>query len=169
MAIDPRAFSPDPIAAPAPLPFVSRKALKRVDNPLPAPTVCRYCSGQVSLVSNSVIYKGRSYGNWPYAYLCSGCWAFVGLHPETDIPLGTLANNALRSSRNRSKAAFHDYMSKTGMSRAQAYRWLAEQMHVELGECHFGWFEQAQCELAESIVKSAKPVTAMSMAFAKAR
>jgi len=169
MPIDPRASSPVPLAAPAPLPFVSRRALRRVNNPLPAPTTCRYCSGQVDLVCNSVLYKGRSYGDWPYAYLCNDCWAFVGLHPETDIPLGTLANNALRASRNRSKAAFHKYLDETGMKRTQAYRWLAEQMKIDTGECHFGWFEQDQCERAEVILQSAMPKTAMAMAFAKAR
>lgn len=67
MPIDPRANAPERIAARAPLPHISRRALKRVKNPLPAPTECRYCGGCVELVSNSEIYNGREYGEWPYA------------------------------------------------------------------------------------------------------
>ncbi|OFS73859.1 hypothetical protein HMPREF3173_10260 [Pseudomonas sp. HMSC08G10] len=168
MPIDPRANAPERIAAPAPLPHVSRRALKRVKNPLPAPCECRYCGDQVDLVCNSEIYNGRSYGDWPYAYLCSGCYAYVGLHPDTDIPLGTLADSALRAVRNRCKAVFHKHITDTGMGRTQAYRWLAEQMKIDVGACHFGWFEQADCERAEAIVKLSAPQTAMAMAFAKA-
>lgn len=169
MSIDPRANAPERIAAPAPLPHVRRRALKRVKNPLSAPTACRYCDGQVHLVRNSEIYNGRSYGDWPFAYLCRDCKAYVGLHPDTDIPLGTLANDSLRAARNRSKAVFHKHITDTGMGRTQAYRWLAEQMQIEVGVCHFGWFEKADCERAEAIVRSATPETAMARAFAQAR
>lgn len=167
MQIDPRANAPERIAAPAPLPHVSRRALKRVKNPIPAPTECRYCGGDVRLVCNSEIYNGRSYGDWPFAYLCSGCQAYVGLHPDTDIPLGTLADNKLRAARNASKATFHEHMKKTGLSRTRAYQWLVGRMNIEVGKCHFGWFELEECAVAEQAVKLAPPQTAMAQAFAK--
>ncbi|WP_341519877.1 zinc-finger-containing protein [Pseudomonas sp. G.S.17] len=170
MAIDTRAHSPERIVAPAPLPHISRKALKRVKNPLPAPTVCRYCGGDVELVCNSQIYNGRSYGEWPYAYLCSDCKAYVGLHPSTDIPLGTLAANQLRKDRNASKDLFHQLKELRGFSRNQAYQWLSERMGVPVSECHFGWFEPEQCAAASSICSAAlNESTAMGRAFAKAR
>lgn len=169
MPIDPRCNTPEPIPAPAPLPYVSREALKRVKDPLPPPIACRYCNGQVRLVQNAVIYKGRSYGKWPYVYLCNGCWAYIGLHPDTDIPLGTLANRALRDARNRTKAIFQNYLSDAGMSRTTAYRWLADQMGIEVSSCHFGWFEQSDCDRVRAIVESAAPQTAMARAFAAAR
>ncbi|WLG64812.1 zinc-finger-containing protein [Pseudomonas sp. FP1762] len=169
MPLDPRANAPERIAAPAPLPHVSRRALKRVKNPIPAPADCRYCGDDVHLVCNSEIYRGRSFGDWPYAYLCRGCRAYVGLHPQTDIPLGTLADDKLRVLRNRSKAAFHDHMKKAGMTRTGAYQWLAEKMGIDVGVCHFGWFDHAECLAAESIVEQSGPQTAMAKAFAKAK
>jgi hypothetical protein len=169
MPLDPRANAPERIAAPAPLPHISRRALKRVKNPIPAPTDCRYCGDDVRLVCNSEIYNGRSYGDWPFAYLCQGCRAYVGLHPNTDIPLGTLADDKLRAGRNRSKAAFHDHMKKAGMSRTVAYQWLAKQMKIDVGICHFGWFDHEECITAERIVQNAKPNTAIAQAFAKAQ
>lgn len=151
MPIDPRANAPERIAAPAPLPHVSRRALKRVKNPLPVPTICRYCAGSVELVSNSEIYNGRAYGDWPYAYLCSDCKAYVGLHPDTDIPLGTLADAQLRKDRNAAKGAFHRVKEKRGFSRSLAYQWLAGKMAIEVGECHFGWFDHSACAKALAI------------------
>nr|WP_315447981.1 zinc-finger-containing protein [uncultured Pseudomonas sp.] len=169
MPLDPRANAPERIAAPAPLPHVSRRALKRVKNPIPAPADCRYCGDDVHLVCNSEIYRGRSFGDWPYAYLCRGCRAYVGLHPQTDIPLGTLADDKLRVLRNRSKAAFHEHMKKAGMTRTGAYQWLAEKMGIDVGVCHFGWFDLAECFAAEKVVEEAGPQTAMAQAFAKAQ
>ncbi|MDH0618288.1 zinc-finger-containing protein [Pseudomonas fulva] len=89
--------------------------------------------------------------------------------PDTDISLGTLADSALRAVLNRCRAVFHKHIPDTGMGRTQAYRWLAEQMQIDVGVCHFGWFEQADCERAEALVEAAVPQTAMAMAFANAR
>ena len=152
MAIDPRANSPEKLVPPPPLPLISRRALQRVRNPLPAPEACPYCNGQVRLVSNDAIY-GKLYGDWPYAYLCAPCDAMVGLHPGTDIPLGTLANRVLRRARSISKQLFHHTKERYGFTRSQAYEWLALQMQIPLGECHFGWFDLAQCDQAAEICK----------------
>lgn len=146
--IDPRANSLEKLEAPTPLPHVSRRALKRVKNPRDIPTECPYCGGSVTLVENSVIYRGRTYGDWPYAYLCKPCDAFVGLHPDTDIPLGTLADKPLREARKKSKAHFHEWMGMGRMTRSEAYAWLAEKMNIPTEVCHFGWFDERQCEEA---------------------
>lgn len=170
MPIDPRANAPERIAAPAPLPHISRRALKRVKNPLPIPTDCRYCGGCVELVSNSKIYNGREYGDWPYAYLCSDCKAYVGLHPDTDIPLGTVAAPQLRKDRNTAKDAFHRVKEQRGFSRSLAYQWLAGKMGIEVGVCHFGWFDQDECAKALALcTRDLEGATGMAKAFAKAR
>ncbi|MCQ9423440.1 DUF3268 family zinc-finger domain-containing protein [Pseudomonas sp. LJDD11] len=169
MSIDPRAKSPERLVAPAPLPHVSRRALARVKNPLPVPTECRYCAGQVELINNSKIY-GREYGEWPFAYRCEDCKSYVGLHPSTDIPLGTLATAQLRKDRNASKAMFHKVKERKGLSRTLAYQWLAGKMCIPVGNCHFGWFEQEDCEKASSIcIEELTGNTAMGRAFQAAR
>lgn len=150
MNIDPRAYSEKKLTPPGPLPFISRRALARVKNPVPAPTDCRYCGASVRLVNNSEIY-GREFGDWPFAYFCSGCRAYVGLHPKTDIPLGTLADDELRKARNQCKKVFHAVMERSGLSRTRAYQWLADQMEIEVDHCHWGWFEVDQCKRAAAI------------------
>lgn len=146
--IDPRAGSLDKLIPEDPLPYVSRRALKRVKNPLPVPKACPYCNGPVTLVENSVIYKGKLFGDWPYAYDCRPCDAYIGLHPDTDVPLGTLADKALREARKKAKAHFFEWMEMSHVDRSGSYKWLAEKMNIPVDECHFGWFTESQCEEA---------------------
>jgi hypothetical protein len=132
----------------------SRRAIKRVTNPLPAPIECRLCSSKVDLVKNSEIYNGREYGEWPWAYLCRGCGAYVGLHPFTAIPLGTLADIATREARMQAKDAFNPLWQSGGMTRSDAYSWLAAQLGIAVGECHIGWFDIAACNRVIQIIEN---------------
>lgn len=169
MSIDPRAKSPERLVAPAPLPHVSRRALARVKNPLPVPTECRYCAGQVKLINNSKIY-GREYGDWPFMYRCEDCHAYVGLHPNTDVPLGTVATHQLRKDRMASKDLFHKVKHAKGLSRTLAYQWLAGKLDIPVEQCHFGWFEQDDCVRVVGIcVEELTGNTAMGRAFQAAR
>lgn len=154
MALDPRAASPEKIVPPSPLPHVSRRALARVKDWIAPPECCPYCTGKVKLVDNSEIYRGRSYGDWPYAYWCKPCDAMVGLHPDTDLPLGTMADKELRDARKESKALFLRVMSVESMSRSKAYEWLSKKMQIPKSECHFGHFDEDRCSMAFNICES---------------
>lgn len=158
MNLDPRVRSTEKLTPRHPLPHVSRRALGRVKDWMPPPERCPYCDGRVRLVDNAEIYRGRSYGDWPYAYLCKPCDAFVGLHPDTDLPLGTMANGELRHARKTAKSLWMDVTKAAGLNRTKAYAWLAEQMNIPKAECHFGHFDLKRakqalsaCELASSM------------------
>lgn len=138
-----------------PLPHISRRALARVKNPKPAPTVCHYCQGDVELINNVEIY-GREYGNWPFAYRCKNCKAYVGLHPHTDIPLGTLATPLLRKARMDNKEKFNLMMRSCNLSRNDAYQWLADQLGIDREDCHWGWFDASECNRAGRICQMRK-------------
>lgn len=142
----------------------SSSATARVKNPLPAPTICRFCSGSVRIAGHAEIYGGREFGDWPYVYLCDSCEAYVGLHPFTAIPLGTLADEPTRKARKECKPYFERLFNRklkvsgltvpqrfATMDRSEAYRWLANQMQIPIGECHFGWFDIEQCNRARGI------------------
>ena len=98
------------------------------------PTICRYCGSPVVFTSNAEIY-GREYGDGK-CYLCRNCKAFVGVHPGTDTPLGTLANAELREWRKPLRIT----------TRYKAYGWLAEQLHISREYTHIGMFEKEECE-----------------------
>ncbi len=130
----------------------SRRAIARVKNPLPAPTRCPYCQAHVSIANNSEIY-GKPYGEWPWLYLCGDrqCRAYVGMHPLTDIPLGTLADGPTRQARGNAKAVFNPIWQSGRMTRTKAYHWLAEQLGIaNVDECHFGWMDVQTCQRAAS-------------------
>lgn len=104
----------------------------------------------MDIVNNKEIY-GKSYGKWPWVYQCNSCSAFVGMHPYTDVPLGTLADSKTRKARVKAKREFEKLYKLGYMTRNEAYKRLAQGMGIEKGLCHFGWFEPKQCEHAEAI------------------
>jgi hypothetical protein len=122
----------------------SRRATARVTDSLPVPKCCPHCGGEVWIGSNSHIY-GREYGEWPWVVMCRSCDAYVGLHPFTGIPLGTLATHQIRQARKAAKAAFNPLWESGGMTRSEAYSWLAHALQIPVNECHIGWLDAAQC------------------------
>ena len=122
----------------------SKVALARVKHPLSAPTECRYCAGKVSLVNNAVFYGGTEYG-WPLAYCCASCGARVGCHPETDVPLGTLADGPTMKARRAAHDAFDPlWRGKTPWHRKEAYRALARVMGLQTA--HISHFDEHECD-----------------------
>lgn len=106
------------------------------------------------LVNNSMIY-GRPYGKWLYAYLCHSCNSYVGVHPNTKIPLGHLADLATRKARIRSKKPFFDMVkSHFSGNRGNAYKWLAKEMNIDSSECHFGMFDIEMCQKAQALIEN---------------
>lgn len=153
---DPRVSSAGKIvpADGSPLPHISRKALSRVKDILPIPEACRYCGPEfpVVLIENSQIYK-RNYGEWPYLYHCKNCDSYVGLHPHTDLPLGTLANRELRDARKTGKTQFIRFMEIGDYNRSESYEWLADKLGIPVNECHWSWFEVETCKRAEEVCR----------------
>lgn len=130
----------------------SRRATARVKNPLPIPTVCNICGEEAVRESSHMEIYGRVYSDWPYNYLCECCGAYVGMHPFTNIPLGTLADTELRDLRKHSKYYFNKiWEEECLLSRSDAYVELAKLMGIPAEQCHFGWFDKDQCRLAMEV------------------
>lgn len=150
-------FTPDKadnywvLPAPEPLPYVSLSAIKRVKDPLPIPTECPYCGGTVRLVNNREIY-GAPIGSWPFAYHCQQCCeAYVGVHQDTAIPVGFMADKELRKARQTAKISFHEMLYVSRRSRSEGYRWLSVQLGISVNKTHYGWMDMIQCEQALKI------------------
>lgn len=145
----------------------SKRAINRVKEPLPKPTECPFCRdpqtgepypGSVEIAHHMDIY-GKVYGDWPWVYRCQYCDARTGMHPYTDIPLGTLADQKTRIARTQCKKHFEKLWryNDSPLTRKQAYRWLADQMGIPVSECHFGWFSAERCYRARDICKRFTP------------
>lgn len=145
----------------------SLSATLRVPDAMPVPERCPCCGGLiVQCVHHEMIY-GRAYSDWPWMLACQSCDATVGLHPFTNIPLGTLATRVMRQARMAAKASFNKLWkvsSPTGrsmtqlqpaMTRSEAYAWLAAQLGIsDAKECHIGWFGVDQCERVVAVCDS---------------
>ena len=109
---------------------------------------CPYCGAPVVYRSADGIYKENS--NGVMLYVCSNyprCDAYVRVHAGTRIPVGTLANQELRSLR-RTAHKYFDQLYQCGiMSKEDAYRWLAELVCAPLAEAHIGYMGEYYCKL----------------------
>ena len=128
----------------------SRRAMARVKDGTDVPTCCPFCQGEVEIQHHRQVYGGRSYGDWPWMYVCTTCGARVGMHPFTSIPLGTLADGPLRTARNNCKPAFEALWRDGSMTRGDAYAWLATALGIPAAQCHWGLFDLDLCHRAEA-------------------
>lgn len=124
---------------------IDQAAVNRVRDKLPIPTKCHLCNGVVELMHHENVYGSTYDKKWPWLYRCKNCTASVGLHPNTNIPLGTLADRKTRDARQKAKKLFHKWRMEKRYDRNLAYLNLAEALEIERKYCHFGWFRREMC------------------------
>jgi hypothetical protein len=105
-----------------------------------------------SIFSNAVVRPAADiYGdpsNHGELYVCSNyprCQSYVGIHPGTMIPMGTLANGDLRNLRIKAHRTFDRIWQNKIMSRDSAYRWMADYFGLRLQDAHIGMFGEYRC------------------------
>lgn len=108
---------------------------------------CPYCGAPVVYRSADGIYRDNSSG--AMLYVCSHypqCDAYVRVHAGTNIPVGTLANQELRTLRRTAHHYFDQIYQSGMMSKQDAYQWLAELIHSPLSEAHIGYLGEYYCK-----------------------
>jgi hypothetical protein len=106
---------------------------------------CPYCHQFSELVGGKEIYPHRADLWVKKFYLCRVDDAYVGTHINTDIPLGRLADAALRKAKSQAHAAFDPLWQDGSRTRQQAYSLLAKALGIKTGDCHIGQFDLALC------------------------
>lgn len=124
---------------------------------------CPYCHKPADLVSGDKLYLNRPDLHSKRFWRCAPCDAYVGCHPGTQTPMGTLANYATREARKQAHRVF-DIIWKSGkMSRTSAYVWLSAQLGIEPCHCHIAMMDATQCSevvrLASKLVISTRGLT----------
>ena len=115
------------------------------------PKKCPFCNGEVVYTSNAVIY-GREYCNGKI-YLCTSCRAYTGVHNNTNIAKGVLANEPMRKLKIECHNLF-DQLWNNGKQRNQLYYKLSKLMNIKREHCHFGHFDLEELQEALKILKS---------------
>lgn len=114
---------------------------------------CPYCGSGTKLIDSQIVYKGAGYG-WLWA--CNRypeCDSFVGCHPNSEKPLGRLADKKLRNAKMAAHAAFDPLWKwksrrdRVGSQEARraAYSWLASNLGIQKDFCHIGMFDTETC------------------------
>lgn len=107
-----------------------------------------YCGAHPVLSMTSEIVYGRDHGpvwicgRWP------ACESMIGCHPDSTIPLGTLATREVRAARKMAHGLFDRVFQSGRMTRAEAYRELAAVIDLPVRQTHIGMFTLGQCEHA---------------------
>lgn len=120
---------------------------------------CPYCASAVELVTVEAVYLRHKTIAARRLWRCVMCDAYVGCHKGSDRPLGTLANGATRRARNAVHKIF-DRLWHRGVGgafdgrRGAAYRWLAEQIGIEVDACHIAMFDEQRCHAAIAAVQA---------------
>lgn len=122
---------------------------------------CNYCQQPARLVDHKELY-GKSA---PKLYwFCQDCDAYVGCHPAADVngkggvgdgtvPMGTLANSALRRLRMKAHGSFDPFWKKQGWSRTEAYSWLAKALELPRSKCHIAMMDNKLCQQVQDLVR----------------
>lgn len=121
--------------------------------------ICPYCDSIAVFESSTKVYK-KDYG---MMYICSNypeCDAYVGVHKDTDIPLGRLADKELRVWKMKAHSVFDVLWKakaikmkkelgrkyKKQYARGEAYAWLAKELGIKKKKCHIGMMDVQMCQ-----------------------
>jgi hypothetical protein len=121
---------------------MNERYVGKFDEEIITASICPYCLEKPELVDSKTIY-GKSYG---MMHLCRPCNAYVGCYKGSDVPLGRLADKDLREAKMAAHKAFDPVWKDGGMSRREAYQWLASQLDIPEEFCHIGMFDKEICE-----------------------
>lgn len=116
---------------------------------------CPYCGSPAILKDASYVYGDKSRGG--RVYVCSHyprCDSYVGVHPGTNLPKGTLANKELRLKRIQAHQIFDQIWKQKILTKADAYRWIADKFCLNDSQAHIGHFSNYMCD--QVIIESAK-------------
>lgn len=107
---------------------------------------CPYCEATSAFVGGDTIYPHRPDLHSKVFFHCEPCDAYVGCHPNTEKPLGRLANAELRRAKMDAHKAFDHTWKNGSLSRPQAYAWLAKKLDIPGDDCHIGMFNVKMCK-----------------------
>lgn len=108
--------------------------------------ICPYCGDQARYTSSTEVYNGKDFG---MLYLCVNypkCDSFVGVHGDSRVPLGRMADRKLRMWKKAAHSLIDPYWKSKRMRRGHVYGAIARIMDIPISEAHIGMFSVEQCQ-----------------------
>lgn len=112
---------------------------------------CPACGSKAYLRPASVVYGDKAPDPDAKYYVCGrypACDCYVAAHRKTMLPMGTLADKALRKKRHDAHVALDSLWKNGVMSRKEAYRLLQLSMGLPAEDAHNRIFENYTGEVA---------------------
>jgi hypothetical protein len=132
----------------------------------PDKIICPYCETDALLKTGFEIFPHKPDLYDLHFWECSSCDARVGTHINTITPMGKLANVAHRRLKKAAHRAFDPVWQSNQLGRNEAYFWLAQQLGIEIKDCHIGLFDEATCQrvidICTKYAKHHKHITQMT-------
>lgn len=132
---------------------MTQSVADRVQHRLPRPICCDECGGPRVHLQKRSLMRMRVTKKWDLIWHCLDCLALVGCHEGTDIPLGRMANVQTRDARFQAHKAFDRLWRGGGLSRRDAYAWMAQTLMIPPEQAHIGMLSERQCEALMDAVK----------------
>ena len=110
---------------------------------------CPVCGSKAYLRPASVVYGDKAPDPDAKYYVCGrypACDCYVAAHRKTLLPMGTLADKALRKKRHDAHVALDSLWKNGVMSRKEAYRLLQLSMGLPAEDAHIAKFSAARCD-----------------------
>lgn len=107
--------------------------------------ICPYCKSFSRKTNGSEIYPHLKEFKDSVFYICTPCDAYVGTHKDSSKPLGRLSNAELRGWKMKAHRVFDSLWKDNHMTRREAYQWLADQLEINIDDCHIGMFDIETC------------------------
>lgn len=121
--------------------------------------ICPYCKEPAKLVGGQELYPHRKDLYSKKFYQCEPCEAHVGCHPNTEKPLGSMANSRLRKLRMAAHQSFDPiWKEHHWLSRREAYDWLAKELRISTDDCHIGKMNEDQCSMVTNLMSEVRKV-----------
>ena len=118
-----------------------------VKEPKVGEVTCNYCGNSAVRATGKDVYPHRKDLWTKIFFVCEPCDARVGCHPNTEEPLGNLANVELRQWRMQAHSFFDNIWKKKQLSRGKAYAWLRSKTGLDHHACHIGSMSIDQCKV----------------------
>lgn len=108
---------------------------------------CQYCGAPAKKVPDSVVHGDKARG--VSLYVCTKypkCNSYVGVHANSGVPLGSLANPRLRYKRRLAHQVFDTLWQSGYMDRDAAYNWMRDVLGLSVGQAHIGRLSEKRCD-----------------------
>lgn len=110
---------------------------------------CPYCGAPAVRRRGRNLFREQALDPEALYYVCSRypvCNAYVSTHKASHLPMGTLADPALRRKRIAAHHAFDRLWLEGPLTKKEAYRWLAGALGIPDAQAHIACFSHHQCD-----------------------